>query len=494
MELADGDTLSPIYAANYYSFLYQTLLFDGLVTVGDDFSDAPDLATSWKSTPDKLHWTVELRHGVLWSDGVPLTAEDVVYTWRTLLDPKTGFPYRGQFTYIKSVTADGRYRVRFDLRSKNALFVSQGLGADILPQHILGKIPDNQLRTFDFDAHPIGTGPYLLQNWRHDQEATFVTNPRWFGGTATLKRIVFQVVLNDEARTDAMEEGAADIDDQVGPAAFGMLQSGRRHLVDVRIPGLYTTFAFVNFKRPGLGDINVRRAMMYGWDREAVVRGLYHGDYDLATGVVPSGIKRWYDPHVRMYPFDPVRARAMLDRAGYLPGADGIRRKGNVRLSYTLFDTPGNGHQDLDADFQADMRAIGIDIAVREIDFATVIDDQQDGKYDLSVINWGGVPDPDQTTLMGCGQFPPNGNNDMFFCDRKLSHELDIGLQTVDYAARHKIYDDAQRRIAEDVPVLYLADPYYELSMSPRVRMNMKTLLPDLYLYRDVAHWKLGPL
>ena len=494
LELADGDTLNPIFSSNYYSFLYESLIFDGLVTVGDNFTDAPDLATSWKSTPDKLHWTAELRRGVLWSDGEPFTSRDVAFTWRTLLDPKTGFPYRGQFTYIKSVTAEGDYRVRFDLASKNALFVSQGLGTQILPEHILGKIPPAQLRTSDFGAHPVGTGPYVLEHWQHDQEAAFAANPRWYGGAATVKRIVFQVVLNDEARTDAMEEGAADIDDQVGVAAYGMLQNGRRHLVTVRVPDLYTTFIFVNFRRPGLGDPSVRHAMMYGWDRAAVVRGLYHGDYDLASGIVPAGITRWYNPHVRKYPYDPAHARAILDAAGYLPGPDGTRRKGNVRLSYVLFDTPANGHPDLDAEFQADMRGIGIDIVVREIDFATEINNQTEGKYDLSLINWGGVPDPDQTTLMGCDQFPPNGNNDMFYCNKRLSRDLDVGLQTVDYAARRKIYDQVQQIIADDVPVLYFAFPYYELAMSPRVHLDLKTVLPDLYLYRDVQHWKLGPL
>ncbi|MGH7714976.1 MAG: hypothetical protein ACREML_03160, partial [Vulcanimicrobiaceae bacterium] len=122
------------------------------------------------------------------------------------------------------------------------------------------------------------------------------------------------------------------------------------------------------------------------------------------------------------------------------------------------------------------------------------INDAQDGNFDLGAIQWGGVPDPDQDTLLGCDQFPPNGNNDMHYCDPAVSRDVELGLKTLDYQARKKIYDDMQRRVAEDVPVLYFADAYFQVAVSPRVHFNMKTVLPDLALYRDVQHWKLGPL
>ncbi|MGH7715399.1 MAG: ABC transporter substrate-binding protein, partial [Vulcanimicrobiaceae bacterium] len=395
LELADADTLNPFFANNYYSFLYYGLIFDGLINVGDNFTNVPDLATSWKSTPDKLHWTVELRRGVKWSDGAPFTSHDVVWTWRTQMDPATGFPYRGQFTYIKSVTAEGPYRVRFDLRNKNALFESQGLGAAILPAHLLERIPHAQLRTSDFGEHPIGTGPYVLEKWRHDQSAAFKANPNWWGGTQTVKRIVFEIVLNDQARNDAMIEGSADLDDNIAPASFDELKLAHTKLQLIRIPDTYTTFLYVNFRRPGLNDIAVRQAMMYGFDRKAIVDGLYRGDFALATSLVPQGLRLWYDPKVKKYPYDPDKARMLLERTGYRLGADGVRRRGKVRLSYVLDDTQASGHLDLDAAFQADMRAIGIAITIRSIDFATYINDAQDGNFDLGAIQWGGVPDPD---------------------------------------------------------------------------------------------------
>ncbi len=495
MELGDADTLSPLFSANYYASLYESFVFDPLVAVGDDFSEAPGLATRWKSSPDGLHWTVDLRRGVRWSDGAPFTSKDVVFTWAAMLDPKTGFPYRGQFAYVKAVKAAGPYRVAFDLAATNALFVSQGLGLDILPEHVLGRIPHDQIRQSTFGEKPLGTGPYVLGEWRHDEQLTFERNPYWWGGTISLPRIVVRVVINDQARIDAMEDGSGDVDDGIGPSGYSILQQDRADLRLLHIPDLYIQFVYINLKRPGLDDRTVRRAMMYGWDRAGIAHGFMRGDADIATSFVPDGLKIWYDPNVTQYPYDPARARRMLDDAGYRPGPDGVRTKGKVRLAYVL-SLPGSGSgstQDFAAEFQADMRAIGIAVSIRSIDYATFLGETQDGKYDLADSGWGGVPDPDEETLLDSNQFPPDGNNEMYYSNPRADRDLRTGISTIGYQKRKPYYDDLQRIVADDVPFLYYVFPYYRAALSRRVVMSPGAVLPDIYLFRDVAHWRLSP-
>jgi len=459
----------------------------------------PDAATSWRSTPDGLHWTVDLRHDLRFSDGVPLTSKDVVFTWQAALDPATGYPYRGQFFYIKKVTAEGPYRVRFDLSSRNALFVLGALNVPILPEHILGRIPHARIRATDFGERPVGSGPYVLESWKHDENLTFVPNPHWFGGTPTVKRMIFQIVLNDQARTDAMEQGVADVDDAIPPSAYQILQaddkSGRANVLLLHIPDLYTIFIQINFHRPGLGDLAVRRAMMYGWDRKAMVDGYFRGDEQLATSITPAGLRRWYDPNVMQYPYDPARANALLDAAGYRRGPDGVRRKGGVRLAYTL-DLQGNGGagQDFGAEFQADMKAIGIAISIRTLDYATWVERTNAGEYALAYGGWGGTPDPDELTFLGCDQASPIGNNMSYYCDPRMDRVLEAGLKTLNYAKRRALYDRMQQIYAEDVPDLYLYYDYYRAAVSRRVHFDVKTALPGQYLWRDVQHWQLGPL
>ncbi|MGH7662418.1 MAG: ABC transporter substrate-binding protein [Vulcanimicrobiaceae bacterium] len=499
LELGDADTLSPLFSNNEYSATYEGFVFDALAQVGDDFKMIPDAATSWRSTPDGLHWTVDMRHDLRFSDGVPLTSKDVVFTWQAALDPATGYPYRGQFLYVKKVTAEGPYRVHFDLSNKNALFVTNALNLYILPEHILGKIPHGHIRASDFGEHPVGSGPYVLASWKHDENLTFVPNPHWFGGTPKVKRMIFQIVLNDQARTDAMEQGVADVDDSIPGSAYQIIQgddkSGRTNLLLLHIPDLYAIFIQVNFRTPGLGDLAVRRAMMYGWDRKDMVDGYYRGDQELATGLTPAGLRRWYDPNVMLYPYDPQRARALLDAAGYRLGPDGVRRKGKLRLSYIL-DLAGNGGagQDFGAEFQADMKAIGIAISIRTLDYATWVEHTNAGNYQLAYGGWGGTPDPDEQTFLACDQFIPNGNNMSFYCNPKMDRILSEALQTFDFDKRRALYDRMQEIYAEDVPQLYLYYDYYRAAVSRRVHFDLKTALPGQYLWRDVVNWQLGPL
>jgi len=494
LELADAGTLNPLYSSNYYSSVYESLIFDGLVNLGPSFEPIPDLATSWKSARGGLRWTVDLRRGVTWSDGAPFTSNDVVWTYRAMLASDTGFPYRGQYSYIKTVVAEGPYRVAFELSQTNALFVLEALNSAILPAHVLAKIPLKQQRQTNFGERPVGTGPYALERWRHDEQATFARNPRFWGGAAAIPRIAFRIVLDDQARIDAMLNGEADVDDGIGASSYQTIKERNATLRLLHVRDLYATFFYVNLRRPGLGDLVVRRAMMYGWDRAQTVKGLLRGDADLALGITPPALRRWYDPRVRRYPYDPARARKLLDTAGYRLGSDGVRHKGGVRLAYAL-SFPGNGQAssslEIATEFQADMQTVGIAITLQQIDYATFLTETNDERYDIAVSGWGGAPDPDELTLLASDQFPPAGNNIMHYRNPRMDRDVHLGLASIDPAKRKAYYDDMQRLVADDVPVLYLEFPYSRAAISPRVQFDFEHALPDQYLFLNVSRWKL---
>jgi len=491
---ADANTLNPLFANNEPAFLFYTFIFDGLINVaGPDFHVIPWLATSWNTTRDHLHWQVALRHGVAWSDGAPFTARDVVFTWKTMLNPAVGFPYAGQFNYIKDVVAEGPYAVRFDLSQPNVLFVTSALGSPILPEHILSKIPSAQMRTSTFGQHPIGTGPYVLSSWHHDDAVIFTRNPHWWHGPVNISRIQFRIVLNNDARVDAMVDGSADIYTTILPADYRTLRVIAPNLSYVHLPDLFSRFIIVNERVPGLGDLVVRQAMMYGWDRRAVVDGLYHGDVTLNNGIEPWALRYWHDSAVPQYPYDPQRARAMLEAGGWRLGRDGVRRRGNIRLSYTIFVENGDSVlTDVCAAFQADMRAIGIAIALRNLDYATFIDDTNDMKYQLALTGWGGTTDPDEYTFLDSSQMEPVGNNDTAYRNARVDRDLVEGLRAFDKAKRRAIYDDLQVVTGETVPVLWGYDETFGAAYSSRVRLNPKLVLPDYYIWWNVWDWKLA--
>jgi peptide/nickel transport system substrate-binding protein len=491
---SDANTLNPLFANNEPAFLFYTFIFEGLTEYGPDFSVIPQLAKSWQSTPDHRHWDVDLRQHVTWSDGAPFDARDVVYTWKTMLDPQVAFPYAGQFSYVTRVAARGPYRVHFDLSGSNVLFVSQALALPILPEHILGKIPAAQQRISPFGQHPIGTGPYVLERWEHDDTVNFVRNPRWWHGRPNIERLQFRIVLNNNARVDAMVDGSADLYPSMAAADYRTLQMIAPHLTYYAAPDLFSRFIMTNDTVPGLDDVAVRQAMMYGWDRRALAEGIYHGDVILNDSLIPWALTGFHDAAVTKHPYDPARARTLLDAAGWRLGPDGIRRRGNVRLAFTLKSATGSSSLALVcAAFQADMHAIGIAIDIQQLDYATFIDQTSTSHYQMALTGWGGVPDPDQFGFLDSSQIPPVGNNDSGFRNAHVDRDLQSGLTTFDPAARRAIYDDFQRVTSETVPVLWGFDEKFTASFSTRLHINLRDALPDYYFFWNVYDWKLDP-
>jgi peptide/nickel transport system substrate-binding protein len=170
----DAGTLNPLYAQTVQDSIYQGLVFDALTNIDVNYAPVPWLATSWRHSADGLRWWVDLRRGVTWSDGAPFTSKDVVFSYRTMLDPAVAFNGAGDLEYIAGVWAEGPYRVRFRLKHPSARFVDGALANVMLPEHVLGAIPGNRQRYSSLGEHPIGTGPYVLVGMRSSRARVFI--------------------------------------------------------------------------------------------------------------------------------------------------------------------------------------------------------------------------------------------------------------------------------------------------------------------------------
>jgi peptide/nickel transport system substrate-binding protein len=233
--------------------------------------------------------------------------------------------------------------------------------------------------------------------------------------------------------------------------------------------------------------------MMYAYDRLAVINGIFAGQVEYPDSFLPRALTFWHTNDLQHYPYDPVKARAMLDADGWRPDADGIRRKGNVRLSFELMLNQGSALiTDEMLTFAADMRSVGIDVHVRLIDFASMSSRTYTGRYDMIADARGGVIDPDYTSLFASTQIPPNGANTTYYSNPRVDRDLKLGLQTLDPAKRRVYYDDFQRQLALTLPVLYQYGRFASLGHDSRLHLVPgKTLQSPLFFY-NVQDWTLG--
>jgi peptide/nickel transport system substrate-binding protein len=490
----DGATLNPMYAETVEdAAVYCQLVFDSLSYIGTDYLPHPRLATDWSHSADGLHWTVNLRHDVRWSDGVPFTSKDVVFSYRTFLDPKTGYLDIGSIKYITRVTADGPYRVRFDLQYPSAVFLLNALGEYIVPEHVLGKIAPDRQRFSTFGEHPIGTGPYVLKSWQHDSETVFVRNPYGWRNPK-IERIDVRTIFNDQSEMEALINGSADLIDDLSSNQYRQIQRLAPHIKLMTFPSLYIDDLELNLDRPGLNDVAVRQAMMYGYDRVDVVHGIYADKVAVSDSLIVPALTHWYDPHIQKYPFDPAKARAVLEAAGWKLGPDGVRRKGGTKLSFELLLNQGSALlTDEMLTFIQDMHDIGIDVRLRLLDFASLVSRSFAGNYDITANGRGGAVDPDLTTLLASSQIPPNGSNTTRYRDPIVDRDLRLGLTTIDDAKRRQYYDEMQVELAKTLPILPQFGRFSAMAYSPRLHLDPKTTLQSPFLYFNVEDWTLSP-
>jgi peptide/nickel transport system substrate-binding protein len=490
----DGATMNPLYTQTVEDgVIYVQYLFDSISYIGTDYLPHPRLATSWTHSKDGLHWTVDLRHDVRWSDGVPFTSKDVVFSYRTFLDPKVVFVDYGSVKYITRVTADGPYRVHFDLQYPSAVFTLNALGEFILPEHVLGKIAPDRQRFSSFGEHPIGTGPYVLKSWQHDSEVVFERNP-YAWRRPKIARVDVRVIFNDQSEMEALINGSADLIDDLSSNQYRQIQRLAPHIKLMTFPSLYNDVIELNTSRPGLSDVAVRQAMMYGYDRVDVVHGIYADKVSVSDNLIVPALTHWYDPNVQKYPFDPPKARAILDAAGWKVGPDGVRSKNGVRLSFELLLNQGSALlTDEMLTFCADMKDVGIDVQLRLLDFASLVSRSYAGKYDITANGRGGVVDPDETAILSSSQIPPNGFNTTRYRNAIVDRDLKLGLTTIDDAKRRAYYNEMQVELARTLPIIPQFTRFAAAAYSPRLYLDPKTTLQSPLMFYNVEDWVLSP-
>ncbi len=313
-------------------------LFDALwkTTEGGDF--APNLATEIPTvgnggiSQDGLSYTVHLKRGITWHDGAPFTSRDVIFAWKLVMNPNFAAFSRTGYDQIETMTAPDAYTVKFRLKTPYAPLFALLSDTYFVPAHIYSQFRD--LNHNSFDEHPIGTGPFRWGQRAPGDHISLSANKVYHGPGPYLDAVVFKYVPDLTVMFEQFKAGAIDV--------TGIQGITVDHYAEAKqLPNVTLYAKPSNFGVPQLKDLAVRQALYYAMDKDSIIKQIYYGVMRPAESYL--GPSYWaFDPHLATHRYDPARANAILNEAGWAPGQGGIRTKNGVRLSFMNSTTCGN--------------------------------------------------------------------------------------------------------------------------------------------------------
>ena len=466
--LVDPDSLNPLLSTSQVSVDLSMFWAGYLFNYDDSNRLVPELAAAVPTlanggiSRDGRTITYRLRRGVSWQDGAPFSADDVVFTWRAVMNRDNNVQTRVGYDLVRSIDEPDRYTAVVHLTRPFAPFVNTffTMGSTpypVLPKHVLAKYHD--LNRVAYNSAPLGTGPFRVLEWHRGQTLRMVANPHYWRGAPKLAEVDYRVIPDGNTLVTGMRTHEIDMWYNAQATLYPTAS---------KIPGTravltpFTQYSQIGFNstRPVVADPRVRRALAYATDRKRMIDLVTYGVQMLGDGDQPPS--SWaHDPHLASLAYDPARARALLDAAGWRPGPDGVRVKNGQRLRLEVVTTTGNSVGDrLSVLLQAAWRTVGAEVEVKPYASALMFANAasggiiQSGKFDVEFSSWVNGIDPDDSTLLMCDQVPPNGQNLFRFCNRELDAAERIALSTNDQAARARQYARIQAIMVDQVPFI----------------------------------------
>lgn len=479
---AEPRTLNPILTADPISDELSHLVFNGLVYVDPVSGQAKgDLAKSWDVSNDRKSYTFHLNSNVIWQDGQPFSAQDVVFTYKLMMNDRARSPrYSELVESVSDVQAPDLRTVTVTLTHPDAAFLTTSATYGIVPQHVLSGVLPEELVSDPFGViSTIGTGPFTLATWSHGDRLVFTRNPTYFRGKAAYGQYVYKVVSSAQELVDGLAQGSIDWG-VLDPPLVANAQQNKAIKV-VSLPGddlEYVALQLDSSKQQLFLDANVRQALMLALDRNQLLRDVWKDQGKVATGTIPPSSWAAGDSTVS-YAQDLDKARELLQQSGWVTGDDGIRSKNNQRLQFKLLTNGDDPQRRETANWLIQSwRAIGIDAVPDFEKWSTIVQDiTHDREFDAVLLGYEGEADPDQSMLWSSDSFF-DGFNLGHYSNPDVDSLLVEARQSGDPAARKSDYAKVQDQVLTDLPALPLVFPAQVVGLSPRLRdVNVTTIL-----------------
>ncbi|WP_159436079.1 ABC transporter substrate-binding protein [Anaerosalibacter sp. Marseille-P3206] len=484
MHEVKGDFI-PVYYSTEYDGYVVGVVYDGLLSNDEEGNPIPHVAKEWELSEDKKTYTFHLRDDVKFSDGEPLTAKDIEFTYMVLCDPTYDGRYTDQVSQIigREEYSEGKadniegikviddYTISFTFSEALATHIWDCSFA-IMPKHAFPDYKRGNIEAIKAQMQtPVGSGPFILEKFEAKQFVEFKANPDYFLGAPKVDKMIFKFTTA-ETQMSEVEKGSIDVQLAVPP------KSENKEIIDgtgfvniVEYPDNGYGYMGWNLRDPRLADKRVRQALTYGFNRQQFVEVYYQG-YATICNVPISQVSWAYTDDINDYAYDPDKAIALLEEAGWMPGADGIREKDGMKLDF-VWDTYTDSKyvETMIPMLKADWEKIGVKVEPNLMEFNSLVEKVYDKReFDMYNMAWSLSIDPDALELFHTSQDIPSGNNSIGFRNEENDKLMEAGRKEFDQNKRAEIYHEWAKLMNEELPYMFLTQNLHWDAVNERVK------------------------
>ncbi len=504
----EPDVLNPLYTNMWFSSITQQLWNCWAWDFDDQNNPHPVLVKEMPSvenggiSPDGRVITLKLRDDIVWSDGTPITSEDFVFTYEMTMSPKNTVASTFPYDKLEKVEASDARTVVMTFKEPFAAWQAT-LWHGLLPAHILRPVFEKEgtIDTAEWNRAPtVGCGPFVFKEWESGSYIRFVANEKYWLGRPKIDEIFMRIVPDDASQVAALKAGDGDLGTFIAYSDIPTLEQAGVQMVKVFSGYNEGWYFYLHPEKghPALKDVRVRQAIALAFDRFSICK-------DLLLGLTKPPATYWantpwQDPTLEPWPYDPERAKQLLDEAGWKDtNGDGVRDKDGVELVLTLGTTTREIRRDVQAVAQQQLAQVGIKLELANADSDIFFGSYGEGgpcatgQYDIfeysTVTNY---PDPDTADWL-CSEIPsddnPAGVNWQAVCDEELDGLFQLQATQVDPAERQQTFHKITRLIYEKVYWLGVWEDPDIWAVGPRLK-NVR--LSGATPFFNIVEWDLS--
>ncbi|MBD3226312.1 MAG: hypothetical protein GF313_16405 [Caldithrix sp.] len=486
----DVDSFNPFYGESVSAQEITHLMLLGLADLDEHSDFKPEIARSWERSTDYSTLTYHLRRDAVWSDGFPITAHDVKFTYDLLMDEKVGSPLQGITEFIQEVSVVDSYTVTFTFSKAYPTQIFD-TAREILPRHILKDIDPKNLRSHPFGKKPISSGPFKLKEWVEQQYIELVPNESYFGKKPYLDRVIFKIIPDQTNLLMQLKAGEIDMMTGVPLAEVDNLQANNPEINIRQVSGRVYYYIGYNQKNALFKNVQVRRALTMAINREQIIEGLLHGYGKKCYGPLPPIVEWAYTEDVETIAYDPRKARRILNNNKWIDqNDDGLLEKNNQPFEFTLITPTGNQlKSDVATVVQSHLSKIGIKVHIKVLEWTNFLKHLQSKNFDACVgaLSTSFYVDPTPVFHSKSTHL----FNAISYSNPKIDRLIEEGRKEMDRQKAKKIWDRFQKEIYGDQPFTFLFWADNIVAINKKFRDVTPIALSSVY---NLEYWHKRPI